>query len=193
MYISVRADDRLWRVAPEYARLVFDGSQPAFDDFIYLHGGTCSNDIGLTMTLAHELQHFIQHGTVRSLWAVNSVAFHTLMHLERDEFEALGLRACDIPTEREARIVAKQIAERLFGVEAVRSYIEDRKSERVTTQDAMDWDCIQGLDSSTPYDLATETRLFFPRIKSCRSALERTIRQGDVDFQGVNLDAWFVD
>jgi hypothetical protein len=31
----------------------------AIDDLIYLYGSTCSDEVGLTMTLAHELQHAI--------------------------------------------------------------------------------------------------------------------------------------
>src|ERR1700731_2051334 len=27
------------------------------DDLVYLYGSTCANEVGLTMTLAHELQH----------------------------------------------------------------------------------------------------------------------------------------
>src|SRR6266478_1626327 len=51
---------------PEYIAgelLVDDGSwvrKRAFEHFIYLHGSVCEGSVGLTMTFAHELQHFIQ-------------------------------------------------------------------------------------------------------------------------------------
>lgn len=31
------------------------------DGLIYLHGSTCDDEVGLVMTLAHELQHAVQH------------------------------------------------------------------------------------------------------------------------------------
>jgi len=62
-------------------------------------------------------------------------------------------------------------------------------------QDAIDWDCIQQLRGSGGYDLASETKLFFPLLRSCRSALSRTVREleGDKDFQGVDLDELLAD
>jgi hypothetical protein len=45
----------------------------AVDDFVYLYGSTCANQVGLAMTLAHELQHVIQHSRIRKLWAVNTL------------------------------------------------------------------------------------------------------------------------
>ncbi len=37
------------------------------DDLVYLYGSTCANEVGLTMTLAHELQHAIQHGNAQRM------------------------------------------------------------------------------------------------------------------------------
>ncbi len=39
----------------------------AFDQLIYVHGTTCSARVGLTLTFAHELQHFRQYVRVASL------------------------------------------------------------------------------------------------------------------------------
>jgi hypothetical protein len=50
------------------------------DDLVYLYGSTCANDVGLTMTLAHEIQHAIQHAKMREVWAVNGL----LPQLTRD-------------------------------------------------------------------------------------------------------------
>jgi hypothetical protein len=80
--------------------LLVDG-QRAFDDFIYLHGSSCSNPLSLTLTLAHELQHFVQHESALDLWAANS-----LIPQLPTVIGALGLAWCDIPHECEARIVS---------------------------------------------------------------------------------------
>lgn len=177
-----------WVDTPPYIRgcALVEG-QPAFDNLIYLHGSTCADKVGLTMTFAHELQHFVQHGTSRLLWAVNTLAYATLRDLEMPDFKALALRTCDIPFEREARMIAKRVAEDLLGKDRVHKHIEAKIAERVTEQDAVDWDCIRGLDVTAPYDLASETQRFFPRLKTCRLELERELRrrQTDTDFRTI--------
>jgi hypothetical protein len=190
-YSPIRPGGLWW--PPNYLAecLVVEG-QLAFEHLIYLHGSTCSSELGLTMTFAHELQHFIQRNNVPRVWAVNALANRTLQQLGRSEFEASGLRACDVPHEREARIVAKGVAENLFGADAVRRYIEAKVDERVTNQDVTDWECIRGLAASTPYHLPRETELFFPRLKSFRPQLERSLkelRDYDAAFQVLDLDA----
>src|ERR1700722_5590032 len=42
-----------------------------FDSVIYLHGSTCEIGVQLVMTLAHELQHFLQFSDNRQLWAIH--------------------------------------------------------------------------------------------------------------------------
>jgi len=92
-YAPVRAVHPHWLIAPRYLlETVFVDGAPAFDDFVYFHGTTCAGDIALTMTLAHELQHFIQHADRTSLWAANSL----VPNLDKTAIAALGLRWCDI-------------------------------------------------------------------------------------------------
>jgi hypothetical protein len=160
----------------------------AFDHVIYLHGSTCSNVKGLTMTFAHELQHFAQHSNSLKLWAANSL----VPNLPKHVIDALGLRWCDIPHEREARIISKRIAEQLFGAEAVAEFIDAKIAECLAT-DGDDWKCIQGLVTSTVFDLASETKLFFPRLKDYRQDLEKALcdcqKESDPDFEGIDLGA----
>ena len=68
-----------WGDVPNYLKdyLIVDGELP-FDHLIYLLGSTCSTEIGLAMTFAHELQHFVQRTTARELWAANALAAATL-------------------------------------------------------------------------------------------------------------------
>lgn len=183
----IKKRSQLWREARTFVE-----DLAGFDSLVYLHGSSCTNDIGLTMTFAHELQHIIQYSAAPKLLAENMLVIETLRYLERSDFEALGLRMCDVPHEREARIVAKRVAESLHGVEAVRQYIDGRRRAFVTEQDAADWDCIQGLVASDGYDLAAETKAFFPKLNSCRVALERTLsalQTNDPEFGEIDLDA----
>jgi hypothetical protein len=188
-YSPIRAGDPQWRIAPTYIlEHVFVRGVPAFDDLIYLHGSTCSNDVGLTMTFAHELQHFVQYAEQRRLWAANAL----VPNLSKDAIEALGLKWCDIPHEREARIVSKRTAESLFGPEVVRQFIDSKIAQRVTEEDAADWECIRELATSTSYNLAHETKLFFPRLRPYRSELECALghfQSNDPDFAGIDLAA----
>jgi hypothetical protein len=50
---------------------------------ILVHGSTCETDIGLVLTFAHELQHFLQYTNERPIWAVNRL----LIGLRDSEFK----------------------------------------------------------------------------------------------------------
>src|SRR5271156_6892805 len=75
---------------------------------------------GFVTTYAHELQHFIQHGTMPRLHSVNDVLYHNLRRLEPSSI------VTDVPSEREANIVSKRVAEKICGVEDVRRFAEER-------------------------------------------------------------------
>jgi hypothetical protein len=196
LYMPV-ANGPMWTLFPEAVGYYVRGNRttstlgpdprPEFDHLIYLHGSTCLNEVGMTMTFAHELQHFIQHENSLELWAVNTVAIEMLRY-HKSAYRTLSIQWCDIPIEREARIVAKRIAERIFGSEAVAQYVSAKRDEFVTEQDAADWTCIGGLDATTPYDLATETRLFFPRLGNYASELKAAQGRLGRGFPGVDLD-----
>jgi len=81
---------------------LLSGPKWPFASVIYLHGSTCEKDVGLTITFAHELQHFLQYANERRLWAVNSLLVN-LPNLPTEDLKAIW----DFPIEREARIVAK--------------------------------------------------------------------------------------
>jgi hypothetical protein len=189
LYTDLRRRIAWHEVAPEYLmECLFIDGRWVFDSFIYLHGSTCSKKVGLTMTFAHELQHFVQQHSMPRMWAANRL----LSMLPSDA--ALGLLwSSDIPYEREARVVSKSVAENLLGAEAVAEYIREKIAERVTEGDVADWECIQGLDTSAPYDLDRETRLLFSRLKDYKEHLERVLRGfgNDPDFSGIDLDQLF--
>ncbi len=159
------------------------------DDFVYLYGNACDDEVGLTMTLAHELQHAIQHARVPKLWAANS-----LVH--RLDMVALGLTWADIPTEREARIISKRVAECFFGEQRVREHIERKIADRITEDDVADWQFIRTLTPSSSVDLVSSTQLLFERLKVHRPDLEERLREekvtGNPDFSDIDLDTYFV-
>jgi len=164
----------------------------SFDHLIYLHGTTCSHDVGLVMTFSHELQHFVQYGFKHQLWAVGRLT-HFLPSEVRHE---VGLRNWpDVPHEREARIVAKRRAIRLCGLHPVERYIEYRINESKSVMDREDWQFSLTVDASIPYDLETETKRTLQKLKPHRKALETVLEEhrGDAGCKDVDLSTFFDD
>ena len=140
-----------------------------FDHVIYLHGSTCADETGLTMTLAHELEHVIQHKNVPRLWAVNGL----IQYLPR-LVPILKLRPwCEIPIEHEARIMAKRAAEDLCGEQRVQDYIRKRTWDAIDLDDRQDWEFVKTLTRSSTVDLECETEALLERMRPYRSQLEQ--------------------
>jgi hypothetical protein len=181
---------------PDYVRnciLVDDGVsiyRRVVDDLVYLYGSTCANGVGLAMTLAHELQHAIQHSSVRELWAVNSL----VNQLEKTVINTLKLTWADIPIEREARIVSKRAASHLFDEQRVTQYIDEKIRERVSEGDVDDWRFVRSLTLSSSVDLMGSTHMLFQRLKGYRSELEDALQREKMcnpeDFSDIDLDAF---
>jgi hypothetical protein len=172
-YTPIKEETFQWPSWPHYVMQCIFVDDPSsillkqdVDHAIYVHGTTCADEVGLIMTFSHELQHFIQYGFNRKLWAENSL----LPHLPKDVFDITGLNWPDIPNEREARIVAKQLGVKLRGADAVKRYIDRRISESTSPKDMEDWRFSQDVNTSLPYDLAGETKRIFQRLKPLRKA-----------------------
>ncbi|HLM97698.1 MAG TPA: hypothetical protein VK335_00345 [Bryobacteraceae bacterium] len=152
----------------ELMETLFIDGHFAFDRLIYLHGTTCSDTIGLTMTFAHELQHFVQeYCNTPEVWAQNQAAVDSLRSVLSDcEVETLGIKCwSDVPVEHEANLVSKRITEELFGSDAVRRFIDMKIAQSTTSQDTANLNCIKELVvTSIAYDLASETKLLFRRL-----------------------------
>ena len=163
--------------------------QQVFDNVIYLYGSTCADEVGLVMTFSHELQHFVQYGVNRKLWAENFLTTKLTPEIYRLE----QLNWPDIPSEREARIVAKRVAIAVCGVDGVDAHIARKIKESSNAQDLEDWQFSRSVDAFAPYDLAEGTRLFFHRLKPYRTELESVLAamRGDASFKDINLAEYF--
>jgi hypothetical protein len=130
----------------------------AFDNLIYIRASTCADlNTGFVTTYAHELQHFVQHGTMPRLLTVNKVLYDNLKKFEPNTIPT------DVPSEREANIVSKRVAEKICGVEDVRRFAEERVAvmEKAGEHDERDrWIFFRDVPSSTdPTYLADTLRL----------------------------------
>jgi hypothetical protein len=160
------------------------------DDLVYLYGSTCANEVGLTMTLAHELQHAIQHAKARKIWAVNGL----VPQLPKPAIAALKLEWSDIPIERETRIVPKRAAVAFFGEQRVTQFIDEKIAEGITDSDVADWQFIRALTASSSVDLVVDTQRLFKRLKDYRSELESFLQEkkgNNPDFGDIDLDGYF--
>jgi hypothetical protein len=147
-------------VLPEYVEACISCDMHGdflFDNLIYLCGRVCATDIGTAITLAHELQHFSQYSKGRALWDANSVL------REKSLF-----KPCDLPSEREAMIASKRVAEVLFDQDAVARFAEARV---VDGDDPQKWEFFLNLSSSAIYNLEEETARL---IKALRGSLKGT-------------------
>ena len=195
------------------ANLIFVGvlsRQPgrAYDHGIYLHGSTCADETALIMTFAHELQHFVQYGFKRKLWAESKL----IRELPNGVQEKEQLNWPDIPHEREARIVAKRVVVRLCGEDAVNRYfdrmideaqkgcIDQTIGEGATKMEMMEIEDLRfsrKLDSEIPYDLASGIEQIYRRLRPYKrdfeSALEKMRRDlvHKNDYEDVDLSAYF--
>lgn len=155
-----------------------------FDCLIYVHGRTCATGVGLTMTLAHEIQHFCQYGSQRKLWAANTL----LSNLPK--MASVRITPWELPFEQDARIASKSAAEHLCGKEIVREYIDTKVGDAFGESERGDWRFVQQLTTPLPYDLFVETRRTLQRFAEYRPELRSIIEQlqDDVDFRGFDLD-----
>jgi hypothetical protein len=92
-----------------------------FDNLIYMRHSTCLDDTAFVTTLAHELQHFVQFGFSRKVWAANLILYWKVRDFGNHELTVVG-----IPYEREANLVSKGIAEAVCGAGTMRTFAEEQ-------------------------------------------------------------------
>ena len=145
------------------------------DQVVYICGSACAEPVGRVMTLAHELQHFVQYDLRRDIYEQNFGFCGKLPNFE-------------IPIEREARIVSKRIAMRICGSAMVEQYIAQRiddaerhvksgcgpnqcslspKEIKDWKDEVDDWRFVKHLDISIPYDLEAETIQLHHNLAAC--------------------------
>lgn len=150
-----------------------------FDSVVYLYGSTCENEIALTITFAHELQHFLQYANERQLWAANAL-------LARDS--TLFERPWEIPSEREARIVSKRVAEDLHGAESIRQHAVAKLNDSTTGVDMGDWRFFRDIVTADAYDLSNETKRLVQQHKSELAKLQAECA-GSPDFCDLDFES----
>ena len=153
-----------------------------YDSIVYLHGSTCDMEVQLAMTLAHELQHFLQFANQRQIWAINML-LAKLAYLPTPDLS----HWYDLPTERDARIIGKRVAVSIFGKSRVDDHIGMMARGNSSLEDSADWEFIGTLDSNETYDLRMATALLVEKHRRVLDALRTTFAR-DGDLGTVSLD-----
>jgi hypothetical protein len=164
----------------------------AYQNLVYLFGSTCSVHEGLAMTLAHELQHFIQHGSSRAAWAMGTIASNLLRDLEMRQVNEIGVNSwCDVPIERHAWTTGKRGAEAVFGRDAVRQYTDTRIAT-ARSVDLADWKFVREIDASQAFDFDAEMASLMPRLTAHRTKLEQYLNdlRRDPALTNLELGPW---
>lgn len=134
----------------------------AFDNLVYIRHSICADPTAVVTTYAHELQHVVQRANSPRLLAANQVLYHGLKR-----FEPAAI-ATDIPSEREANIVSKRIAEIVCGTDAVRAMAETEirlmRDAGENEQEAR-WIFFRDVPSSTEYSLLEATLSLVEKYK----------------------------
>lgn len=141
-------------VFPDYVQELLNKDQSntnAYDNVIYVHGGTCDPEVSLIITLAHELQHCLQYGNSYSLWAIDQFFRRFNGHLGFTKWE-------DHPTEQEAIFRSKMVAMDLCGENIVTDYANlQASSDKHDEAERTRWRYFRDLSTSERYDLGTAT------------------------------------
>jgi hypothetical protein len=144
----------------------------AFDSLIYIRHSTCADMTGLVETYAHELQHFVQHVNAPRLVEVNNVLYESLKGLDQTAITS------NIPSERDANVVSKGVAEEVCGAEAVKAFAEQQirlMEEARDDNERRRWIFFRDWPSSMRYEPLEDTvrlvekyktRLSFPKYVS---------------------------
>ncbi len=147
-------------VWPRYVEAYFfdySSGKFAFDNLIYIPETKYTQDkVSFVIIFAHELQHFVQSGYSQKVVLANILLFQNLARWNPNT----ELKPWGLPQNREAMIVAKQVAEAVCGPELVRRFIDaqivDGKNANNVSKVQM-WQWAATISPSTSYDLCKET------------------------------------
>lgn len=139
-----------------------DGSDTRFDSGVYIYNSTCNTDIGLTLCLSHELQHFIQYVFNHISFKINNLFVPYSRKIYNESKQKIVTGWHEIPTEIEARLISKRIALTFFREDDVYEFINEKIFHSTDTEDAADWEFVKSLDTKMTFDLtaSTKERLF---------------------------------
>lgn len=169
-HVPVIGSGSLW---PAYVDDLFINSMGDFeyDNVIYVNGRTTLSVPGTVITLAHELQHFMQYGHARKVWKANTLIYEIL----RDG-PPTPIRSWDIPYEKDTTRVSKKVAEEVLGADVVNTHVNAQIAAGNHTEK---WMFFQNVSYAMEFDLLEETKRWVERYRTELLKIDQT----DVDFR----------
>jgi hypothetical protein len=129
----------------------------------------------------------MQYGHSNKVWAANSMLYN---HITR--FDPMTPRTTiDIPHEQEANIISKRVAERICGIETIKTFAEEqvkqfsalaKQGDGFAVNEKVRWEFFRDVPSSTEYNLLTETILLVDKFRPQLIA-EKFGAQEGIDFR----------
>jgi hypothetical protein len=159
----------------EHVSDLYHGRPFTCDAAAYLRKSVCEKPTGATITFSHELQHFVQYGFHFKEWRANSWIQHVAIP------EMIDPKPWHFPTEYEAQITSKRIAEAVLGHAEIDRYALERIADY---DDVEKWTFFRGLDTAETYDFVIETHRMAELYRGKLEALSREHdwRPSDPDF-----------
>jgi hypothetical protein len=166
LHIRAAADPTQWPNFLEHRRYSAK-KQPVFDSLIYIPLVAPTNvPFAFVVTLAHELQHFVQSWTEPRVWDANVFLYRNMRLLDP------GMPAYEtwrVPNQHDAMIKSKRVAVSLFGADIVEKELRSLVSNDETTKE---WEFLLGVSPSADCNLRDETdqavRKYKPQILGLR-------------------------
>ena len=128
----------------------------AFDDLIYITPQVCLDPISCVITYAHELQHLLQNHCHPDSMKDSKVL---RANLGKWDSEATDI---DIPSEVDATIVSKRVAEAMYGTEEVGKFAKHQlfliRTGNIGKSQRKKWQFFLKVSSNTEYDFVAETK-----------------------------------
>jgi hypothetical protein len=150
------------------------------DVVIYLRYRTCLSLTGMTITFAHELQHFMQLGFNYKAFRANCLLLHYLRCWKKDQRPLWKF-----PHEYEAPLVSKRVSELVLTRDMVSSYTEQKIEEK---NDLEKWRFFQGLDAAESFDLLERTK---PLVNQYREELKENFRTTNTKEPDFTKENWW--
>jgi len=156
----------------------YDGRDPlpsfeqqlAFDHLIYVRNSTSLDPTGCTSTLAHELEHIAQHCQSHSMMRANNLLYDNVIIMSGGS----DFTVFDIPTERDANIVSKRVAETICGPEAVMRFTDERiqyfaqlarSGDDAAGRERTRWEGFRNISPEAGYDWIEATKVLIERFR----------------------------
>ncbi len=154
-----------FRLPSDIIERLRDSQDRTYDILIYLTHRVCQSTTGTVITIAHELQHFMQYGFSYKVYMAND-AIRQIRTIKENNSLPWGL-----PAEHEAVLASKKVSEEVLGKDSVLGYAEQQKEagkHKNDWRESEKWSFFLASDPQESFDFLEQTK---PLVDQNRKAL----------------------